>query len=85
MHDIMCQEFSIQANAVLVAARPMTWAQRRQSRMDTSVQGITRSIQRKSPLNGNIKAGKGCTVNKRAVGVKVSQLRLLPARVAPDS
>nr|CAG4636865.1 EOG090X036X [Ceriodaphnia reticulata] len=42
MYDVMCQEFSIQANTVLVAARPVTctWAQRRQSRMDTSVQAV---------------------------------------------
>lgn len=46
MQDIMCQEYIV-ANSALVAARPMTWAQRRQSRMDTSVQG--KIIRFKSP------------------------------------
>lgn len=38
----MCQEYNVISNtAVLMAARPMTWAQRRQCRMDnSSVQGI---------------------------------------------
>lgn len=42
MQDIMCQEYIV-ANSALVCARPMTWAQRRQSRMDTSVQGTVLS------------------------------------------
>jgi hypothetical protein len=38
---MMCQEYNVASNtAVLMSARPMTWAQKRQCRMDnSSVQG----------------------------------------------